>query len=256
MSKLWVDRIETMAKRRIARTAQVEALPPQPERLNANLWHLNRRNWVHGRTPGLLSRSVGKDDPIKAALADSPRLQQIITNNFPQYSLEELLVSPILPSEIYEAVQFNMAIYDPSQPDAAMMSLYEPAGYNITTEVTIQSGIALDITSALQRFTGPAIPAPCILREIAYHPGEYVWTPSTFSMTMLLEGWGSVHSVTDAADEKAHAKGRTMAGINQWIIAGSLVPTIEFRFPDPVGTVTVGSSPYLFVTAEPLIRKA
>lgn len=258
MSKVWVDRIDAIARRRIGRTAQVAALPPQPERLNDNLWHLNRRPWVHARVPGLMSRDVGAIEPVKAALMESTRLQDVITNNFTEYNLDELLVSPVLPAEIYDALQFNVATYDPTTPDGAMLAQYEPAGYNLDSQLLIPTETTAPDGPSLTTFQGPPLVAPCIVKEISWYPGDWQWSspnPVAFRVSLYVEGFGALFTMSDSAELPMQSRGQTMKGLDRWIIAGAMVPKYEIEVTAGTTGLRVYNSPYINITAEPLIRK-
>lgn len=250
MSKIWVDRIEAMAKRRIARTAQVAALPPQPERLNQNLWHLNRRPWVHERIPGLMSRDVGAISPVKAALSD-PRIAAALLVQFPDIDLEQLMVSPELPIEIYNAINLNVASYDPTAPTEAIMSLYKPAGYQESSDVSIRESFVGPIPLNDRRFyNGRPLMAPCIIREISY---QMPTVATGAEITLSVDGYGIVAQTTGNWNETSSAIGRTGRGLDRWVLTGAVVPRIELFANGGIITdfVNLGN---LVVITEPLVR--
>ena len=251
MSKIWVDRIEAMAKRRIARTAQVKALPPQPERLDSNLWHLNRRPWMHARYPGMLSRSIGKDEPAKAELLNNTTVQTYITNNYPGITLDELLVMPELPSDILNAIREQVAYYQPGDFSQEIVSLFKPAGYTIDSYVrdSMTANTAV-IAGDEHNYAGPSIPAPCILREIHYQVGY----SGPRKLRMTVDGYGSVFESEEVTWTFASAKGNTARGLDRWIISGAVVPRIWDKFENG-GVVTPVDDTSILVICEPLIRQ-
>lgn len=256
MARIWIDRIEALARRRIGRTAQVAALPPQPERLDANLWHLNRRPWQHGRYPGMLSRATGADIPVKQLLAEDRRTQETILATFTEYTLEQLLLMPELPSEIQLAIRENVALYNPSDPTADLLALYKPAGYHIMAEATNPLETRLLTPGELIRYNGPSIPAPCILREITLVAGSQNWPfPETTETVYEVEGYGVLFATQGTYPISNRSQGNTSRGLDRWILGGTLTPKITIRNPltIPVNYETKETG-LISVVCEPLVK--
>lgn len=253
MARIWIDRIDALAERRVARAAQRAALPPQPERLNANLWHHTRQPWVHARYPGMMSRATGALDSIKQILADDPRTQRIVAERFPDYDLEQLLIMPELPTDITLAIREQVAYYAQAGIEEQLQHLYKPAGYTVESELVIPVSNSI-ATGGSHTFRGPPIIAPCIIREIAYSRG-YLWSPGygLNHQRMTVEGYGLLLDWQAAGGDETPVFGNTARGIDRWIIGGSLVPMIQVEW-NPAGVLTCESSPYIRIFAEPLIR--
>lgn len=252
MSKIWVDRIEAMAKRRLARTAQVEAMPPQPERLNANLWHLNRRSWIHGRYPGLMSRDTGHDLPAKQMLAQDKAIQSMVLEQFSGYTLEQLLIMPELPSEIQLAIREQVAYYDASGSLDKLLATFKPAGYSIDSEAAFEPGMTF--RGGPLKISGPPIPAPCIIREARWTMGN----PEAPGFGLIfqklgIEGYGILHHTETAAFYPQQQVGGTARGLDRWVISGAVIPFLEYD-SSLAATYRCIERAQVSVVCEPLIR--
>lgn len=245
-----INRIDEIASRRLARTAQVAALPPQPERLDQNLWHLNRVPWVHERRPGLLSRTVGAVTPIKHALAD-PRVQAALTTRFGEIDFPALMVSPELPSEIYDAITLSVATYNPNTPSDALLQLYKPAGYHERASIITNTAPFIQSDAEIFRYVGNPVLAPCILREIAWSSGSMNVGFNT--VTLYVEGYGVLYTTESASPVISQSIGGSARGLDQWVLSGALVPIVELRAL-VAGTNNWNQAASINVIVEPLIR--
>lgn len=246
-----IPRIDAIAARRIGRAAQIAALPPQPARSGADLWQFTRRSWVHERQPRALSLSIGELPPPQALLQQSPALQARIAEQFPGIDLDELILSPELPIDVFNAIRFQQVSFDPSLPTPDQLAQFQPSGITQTASVS-SNGASVPANSTVE-LEGDTIAAPCILRGASWY---VVDDSANAEVTISVDAWRAISQIsTRGSGVSANQQlGGNQAGINAWILTGTLIPRL--RFTDLSGGTNAAPSSGLVITAEPLIRVA
>lgn len=239
--------IERVRVARIARDAQIAALPPQPERLDTNLLGFNRRPFVHARVPRSYSYTLGDLPTETRRLEENPALQAEIAQQFPDLSIEDLLIARELPADVAGAIRQYWASYDPAAPTTEALALYKPSGVSRTLTCIMPTNVQTD-TGRLYQFMGPMLSAPARIQQIN-------WTAfagaDMLRMRLIVDGYGIVAECgqfLDKSDGNIGAGG----GMNFWVLNGSIQPRIEFDTAGG-GSLLAGTAS-ITVVAEPLIR--
>lgn len=253
MPQIITDRLEALARTRIARRAQIAALPPQPARLNANLWHLTRKPWIHARRRGMLSLALGSEDPQKEILRTNTTVRETIIERFPGYTLDELLVMPELPADVADVINITIGTYDPAAPDTATLALYRPSGITRLLRLIIPYVGSMDRDAgSTETFSGDSVPAPCIIREFFIQPLNL---GTTFDAYYEIEGIGIVASLGTGASSNSFSQGTSSRGIDQWVLSGSVTPRVRVTYI--AAMILQERYPATFnLTVEPLLRVA
>jgi hypothetical protein len=224
-----------------------DAKPGPGQRVDTNLWQFSRLGHAHARYPGLFVADE------KEKLKKDPTIQKIITERFEQYTLEQLLVSPVLPSEVLLAIREYVAYTDAFGDLTKITEQYKPAGYSLSTRAIAYLPINVFLFEK-RRFTGEAIPAPCIIRGWTFNYG-IMTSVGDVVLNAYIEGYGTVLNVNVPSFDRPRPLHSSSGGakLDHWIISGTVQPVIELDVPTG-GGFDILESHDLTVIVEPLIE--
>ena len=170
MSHISVHRVEQIAKRRLARIAQIEAMPPQPERYDGDHWNFTRPSIVHAVYPGLAANRIGKDDPRVADIKSKALAANIDIDIVNDLTLDDFIVFPDGLSATIGGISFRSQFRsDAIVSELSVTDAYVPTGQ--TRIVTVQMNelnLPAGVTSS---FYGDTFPSPVIVKNINYSGG-------------------------------------------------------------------------------------
>ena len=156
MSHIIVHRIDALARRRIGRTAQIEALPPQLPRHDGNHWQLNRRGWVHAAIEGWYSERLGPTDPRLLAAREAAEDAGVAPDLIDDLTLDDLVITPEIVSGNVGGITFSTPIQGRPPTEPLSKRRYKILDTGCTTPIVI------DRTNA---------PSPAEETLTAYAPG-------------------------------------------------------------------------------------
>lgn len=248
MSRITVDRLDDLARRRIARLAQVAALPPQPARHAREHWQFTRKPWIHERRPRMLGLSVGEDTPLVAYIHKNPKLADAIAAQYPDLDLEQLLVDPELNPELWAAISLQASTYDPTAGGEDLLALYKPSGISQLLHMTVMDDTIVAPYNIVR--TGPAMPAPAILREVSFRTEQSIFVNA---VEFYVHPIGLINK-SSLNVPVAATIGNTSRGIDLWVTNAPIVPEIRLTSGFMGGTNLPACS--MQVIVEPLLRIA
>ncbi len=126
MSHIIVHRIEDLARRRIGRTAQIDALPPQQARHVGNHWQLNRRSFAHAAFLNMLPDRVGKEDPVLKAAKQAALDAGIALDLVNTLTLDQVMVTPDSITTTIGGRTITTLMRAQRLPNTKLSAVYEP----------------------------------------------------------------------------------------------------------------------------------
>ncbi len=179
MSHVIVHDVSDIARQRIARQQQIEALPPGPERIARNLWVPWRRPWVHAAYAGTLGARVGPEPVELRALKRAALEQGLPLEEVEALTMDEVLVTPDFASATIagQTVQVRYGTARESEYSERLKAM-KPGVITgwIHTSVTIEDGSIIQAKEA----TSEAVEGPIIAENVTIR-----WDSSALNRTLL-----------------------------------------------------------------------
>jgi hypothetical protein len=255
MADIVIHRPGRLKSGSVGRSWLETAKPGPAPRLDGSAWDFTRQGFAHARIPRFMSYSLGLEDPIKRRFEEDKSLQDSIKDQFPDLSLDELLVSPTLPDEVATSIRERIGTYLPGTPDRALMSLYEPAGYHLDSSAVLYPNTYNFVAFTPLVVRGPTLSAPFVIREVGFLPSDSSYQPNHLITTFAIDGYGTLLEYSYLWNDLVTNKGHTSRGLDLWYLFGSITPYISITFSSS-GPVQLDQSASVWVVVEPLIRKS
>ena len=229
MSHITVHRRGKLRTGEIGRVAQIEALPPQPARLDQSLWQINRKAFTHGVYPGRLSMRVGKQDPrldaAKEAALDAGADPALVE----QLDIDDLIITPEFISGSVGGIAFRTRW----GPAAGRRAETTDTGLVPTGEFsTLIAYVAwVGVVRSRDYVQGTSADTPCRIIEIS---ASWSFTNSP-NVTLGVLGYGELAHFDGVASNNNMLIGGSGSGMGHVVLGGIVAPYIagEDISPNP-----------------------
>ena len=246
MADITIPDLAELARLRLARTTQVNALPPQPDRYDINPHSGFRRPYAHATYPGLMGRRTGVGEPRLNEFKEQALEAGVPITDVELLTIDDLLVTADTIGAMIggSLVEFSISPTAVSREKDAPM-LYVPSGRGGTASV------GLYYADGAGTFYGDTVPNHVFLRGLSVATsGETAnGTKVTImigSSTTLVSGMPvSVLAATDAG-------GHLSIVLSQFIERGGPL-AFMWGSLDPIG---VGGQGHATLSYEFGVRKA
>ncbi len=231
MSHVIVHDVSDIARQRIARQQQIEALPPGPERIARNLWVPWRRPWVHAAYAGTLGARVGPEPVELRALKRAALEQGLPLEEVEALTMDEVLVTPDFASATIAGqtvqVKYGTPRHDGYKSKARQYTPSEITGY--ASDTFLHNDL---LTGQIVTRTTESKRAPIIIEHIIIvEQTDYVteWLKVTAELEAI--GW----SYTWVPVEFRGKASECVIPVGYWLTEGDarIKYTISGQYPGP-----------------------
>ncbi len=238
MSHVIVHDVSEIARRRIARQQQIEALPPGPERIARNLWVPWRRPWVHAAYAGTLGARVGPEPVELRALKRAALEQGLPLEEVEALTMDEVLVTPDFASATI-AGQTVQVRYGTAQESAYEQDVRtKKPGILTGFEYTYIPPLTLGIGESVSRRTTTKS-APIIIESIWVSHNIFSFTDWLF-VSVSIPGIGFSYTVRGAYG--INVTNTWTIPVMKMIGSGSVHGMIDITNRDPYNAVNISGA--------------